>query len=104
MRVPRWAWAKAVVVEKDRIKARTAQKIADSQNGKAGPERGTPPPPRLTGIMELGENLEVILGLQSVTGKILETKELRELCIDLAMDFFVRGIRMSIWLVEVKVI
>jgi len=54
--------------------------------------------------MELGENLGIISGLQSVAGKILETKELRELCIDLAMDFFVRGIRMSIWLVEVKVI
>src|SRR5579864_6597105 len=87
MRVPRWAWAKAIVVEKDRIKARTAQKIANSQNGKAGSERGTPPPPRLTGIMELGENLEVILGLQSVTGKVLETKELREHSDSLAIDF-----------------
>jgi hypothetical protein len=74
-------------VEKDRIKARTAQKIADSRDGKVDPERGTPPLPRLTGIMESGENLEIISGLQSVTGKILETKELREHSASLAIDF-----------------
>ena len=37
---------------------------------------GTPPPPWSIGIMGLGENLEKIQGLQSVTGKILGTKEL----------------------------
>jgi hypothetical protein len=35
-----------------------------------------PPPPRSIGIIELGGNLEKILELQSVAGKILWIKEL----------------------------
>jgi hypothetical protein len=30
-----------------------------------------PPPPRISGIIELGENLQKIYGAQSVAGKIL---------------------------------
>ncbi len=36
-----------------------------------------PPPPRSIGIIELGENRDLIQGLQSLTGKILSPKELR---------------------------
>ncbi len=35
------------------------------------------PPPRISGINELGENREIIYGAQQVTGKILDLNELR---------------------------
>jgi hypothetical protein len=37
---------------------------------------GLPPPPRIFGIIDLRRNLEKILGLQSLTGKIRRLKDL----------------------------
>ena len=37
---------------------------------------GIPPPPRISGIIELGGNFEKIYGAQSLTGKILVLKNL----------------------------
>jgi len=37
---------------------------------------GYPPSPRIPGIIELGENREIIYGAQQLTGKILSRKEL----------------------------
>src|SRR6476469_6683076 len=73
MRVPRWAWAKAVTAEKHRIRAKKAQKIADSRSGNGG-VRGTPPPPRLIEIIGLEGIFEIILELQSAAGKIFKTR------------------------------
>ena len=39
---------------------------------------GIPPPSRFSGIIKLGGNCKVIYGAQSLTGKIFETKELRQ--------------------------
>ena len=39
-------------------------------------ELGIPPPPRSSGIIDLGENCEVIYGAQQLAGKIFIPKEL----------------------------
>jgi hypothetical protein len=41
-----------------------------------GGSRGYPPPPRISGIINLGENPKVIYGAQQLAGKILSRKEL----------------------------
>ena len=56
--------------------ATIAKQIEISRNGNRVVELDTPPPPRSTGITELGANREEIIELQGVAGKILETKDL----------------------------
>ncbi len=48
---------------------------------------GTPPPPGLMESMELGENSEKILELQSLAGKIFETKDLAAVSRSVLMGF-----------------
>ena len=55
-------------------------------------ELGVPPSPRISGIMHLAENREVIYGAQQLTGKILSRKGLAPI------DEFTR-IPLSPWLV-----
>ena len=65
--------------------------MARSQNGNRRAEMGTPPSPRSIGMMELGEICEVILVLQQVRGKILETKHLRGLFVAFIMVLLLRS-------------
>jgi hypothetical protein len=90
-------------VEKINAIASVAKKIANSRNGIRRRKVGTPPPPRSIGIIELGENLEKILELQSLAGKILGTKDLAARSRAFVMGFCVLS---GSWFlsVEVKVI